>query len=62
MSQSRKSESQNKKIPRFETMTEEWLDFIANCRTGHPHIYDIVEGQMANDTISLHRHFPLRTD
>ncbi|MCI8723971.1 MAG: DUF3990 domain-containing protein [Ruminococcus sp.] len=43
-------------------MTEEWLDFIANCRTGHPHIYDIVEGPMANDTISLRRHFPLRTD
>ena len=32
-------------------MTEEWLDFIASCRTGHPHTYDIVEGPMANDTI-----------
>lgn len=39
------------KILRFETMTEEWLDFIANCRIGRPHTYDIVEGPMANDTI-----------
>ena len=45
------TENQNLKILRFETMTEEWLDFIANCRTGHPHTYDIVEGPMANDTI-----------
>lgn len=39
------------KMKRFETMTEEWLDFIAACRTGKPHDYDIVEGPMANDTI-----------
>lgn len=32
-------------------MTEEWLDFIASCRTGIPHDYDIVEGPMADDTI-----------
>ena len=32
-------------------MTEEWLDFIAACRLGKPHDYDIVEGPMANDTI-----------
>lgn len=38
-------------ILRFETMTEDWLDFIANCRIGRPHTYDIVEGPMANDTI-----------
>ena len=35
----------------FPKMTEEWLDFIANCRRGIPHDYDIVEGPMANDTI-----------
>lgn len=32
-------------------MTEEWLDFIVDCRLGHAHDYDIVEGPMANDTI-----------
>ncbi len=31
----------------FETMTEEWLDFIVACRQGIPHQYDIVEGPMA---------------
>ena len=35
----------------FESMTEEWLDFIVACRSGKPHTYDIVEGPMANDTI-----------
>ena len=35
----------------FPEMTEEWLDFIAACRTGKPHCYDIVEGPMADDTI-----------
>ena len=32
-------------------MTEEWLDFIVQCRLGKSHDYDIVEGPMANDTI-----------
>lgn len=35
----------------FETMTEEWLDFITDCRKGIAHSYDIVEGPMADDTI-----------
>lgn len=35
----------------FPKMTEEWLDFIAACRNGTPHDYDIVEGPMADDTI-----------
>ena len=35
----------------FPEMTEEWLDFIAACRTGHAHAYDIIEGPMADDTI-----------
>lgn len=39
------------KILRFEQMTDAWLDFIAECRTGKIHDYDIVEGPMADDTI-----------
>lgn len=35
----------------FETMTEEWLDFVVACRRGVEHSYDIVEGPMADDTI-----------
>ncbi len=35
----------------FPTMTEEWLQFIVNCRRGIEHKYDIVEGPMADDTI-----------
>lgn len=35
----------------FEEMTEEWLDFIVDCRTGKSHRYDIVEGPMADDAI-----------
>lgn len=38
-------------ILKFEHMTDEWLDFIANCRNGGIHQYDIVEGPMADDTI-----------
>ena len=45
------SENPELKVLCFEKMTEEWLDFIANCRMGVPHTYDIVEGPMANDTI-----------
>lgn len=39
------------RILRFETMTEEWLDFIVSCRLGNSHIFDIVEGPMADDAI-----------
>ena len=39
------------KILSFPKMTEEWLDFIAHCRSGKSHDYDVVEGPMANDTI-----------
>lgn len=45
------TENPELKIKKFETMTEEWLDFIADCRLGKAHDYDIVEGPMANDTI-----------
>lgn len=39
------------KILEFREMTEEWLDFIINCRYGKKHDYDIVIGAMANDQI-----------
>ena len=32
-------------------MTDEWLDFIVDCRSGKPHHHDIVIGAMANDQI-----------
>jgi hypothetical protein len=32
-------------------MTEQWLDFIADCRNGIRHNYDIVIGAMANDQV-----------
>lgn len=38
-------------ILKFETMSDEWLEFIAKCRSGKTHKYDIVEGPMANDTV-----------
>jgi len=46
----------------FPEMTEEWLDFIAACRSGKPHSYDIVEGSMADDTIyNFHTEKALQT-
>lgn len=38
----------------FETMTEEWLDFIVNCRYDRKfkHNFDTIEGPMADDNIS----------
>ena len=44
-------ENPDLKILRFPELSEEWLDFIAACRSGIPHSYDIVEGPMADDTI-----------
>jgi len=41
----------NLNILYFAEMTEEWLDFIADCRNGMKHNYDIVIGAMANDQI-----------
>ena len=38
-------------MKRFPGMTEEWLDFVAACRSGIPHNSDVVEGTMADDTI-----------
>ena len=41
----------NLNILEFKDMTEEWLDFIIDCRHGKEHAYDIVIGAMANDQI-----------
>lgn len=38
-------------ICKFTEMSEEWLDFIVDCRSGKEHNFDIVEGPMADDTI-----------
>ena len=38
-------------ILEFDSMTEEWLDFIIRCRYGVPHGHDVVIGAMANDQI-----------
>lgn len=38
-------------IKKFESMTDEWLDFIAKCRAGDIHEFDIVIGPMADDTV-----------
>ncbi|MBU3107012.1 DUF3990 domain-containing protein [Clostridium gasigenes] len=35
----------------FNEPDEEWLNFIANCRKGNLHDYDIVEGPLADDVI-----------
>ena len=39
------------KILKFEELSDEWLDFVAACRKGIDHEYDIVEGPMADDQI-----------
>lgn len=39
------------KILEFKELSEEWLDFIINCRRDVPHDNDIVIGAMANDQI-----------
>lgn len=35
----------------FPAMSDSWLDFVAECRTGKEHTFDIVEGPMADDQI-----------
>ncbi len=39
------------KIKDFREMSEEWLDFIVDCRSGKAHDYDIVIGVMVDDQI-----------
>ena len=36
------------KVCSFEEMTEEWLEFVVNCRRGKEHEFDIVDGPMAD--------------
>ena len=45
------TENSNFKICSFEEMTEEWLEFVVNCRRGKEHEFDIVDGPMADDQI-----------
>ncbi len=45
------NENPELKIKNFTLMTEEWLDFIINCRMGKKHDYDIVIGAMADDQV-----------
>ena len=39
------------KVCIFEKMSDEWLQFVVDCRSGIEHSYDIVEGPMADDQI-----------
>lgn len=39
------------KVKSFAEMTDEWLDFVAACRHGESHEYDIVDGPMADDEV-----------
>lgn len=40
------------KLLRFDSYSEEWLDYIIACRTGRDHSdYDIVIGGVANDRV-----------
>jgi hypothetical protein len=45
------TERSDVEVLQFETMTEEWLDFISACRSGQLHTSEIVIGAMANDQI-----------
>ncbi len=45
------TESPALKMKTFPKMTDEWLDFVAACRSGDTHDYDVVEGPMADDQI-----------
>ena len=43
--------NENLRVKEFENMSEEWLQFVVDCRRGIEHTYDIVEGPMADDQI-----------
>ena len=43
--------SKELKILEFPDMTEEWLQFVVDCRSGKEHNVEIVEGPMADDQI-----------
>ena len=41
------------KTLKFDAYSEEWLDFIVNCRSGKTHNYDIVIGPIADDAVGF---------
>lgn len=43
--------SEDLNIKFFPEMSDEWLDFVASCRHGDSHSYDIIEGPMADDEV-----------
>lgn len=43
--------NENLKVCTFLNMSEEWLQFVVECRSGKEHNFDIVEGPMADDQI-----------
>lgn len=45
------AENSELKTLAFPEMTDEWLEFVVDCRRGLPHKYDIVEGPMADDQV-----------
>lgn len=45
------NEDKSLNILKYSEMTEEWLNFVVDCRSGKNHSFDIVEGPMADDTI-----------
>ena len=49
------AENTSLKIKTFPEMTEEWLDFIADCRNGGEHDFDIVEGLSESEVFDYKR-------
>ena len=45
------NENSDLKIKNFTMMSEEWLDFIIDCRNGKKHDYDIVIGAMTDEQV-----------
>lgn len=45
------TENDQLRVLTFEEMSEEWLQFVVDCRKGREHGFDIIEGPMADDTI-----------
>lgn len=45
------TENRDLKIRVFDEMTDDWLEFMVNCRRGKVHEFDIVQGPMVDDQI-----------
>lgn len=41
----------NLSVLTFKDYSDEWLEFVVACRSGETHLYDVVIGPMADDTI-----------